>query len=120
MLDSLCKDENGMNLFIKANGLDLINNIIKNELELYKDYKEDENDLYKTRETLDYIEKKKQDEEEENDFNDSYFIHCLRIIKNALDKGHKEFADEKQLKNILKISNAKYPDENLFKELTEI
>ena len=119
MLDSLCKDENGMNLFIKANGLDLINNIIKNELELYKDFKEDENDLYKTRETLDYIEKKHGEEENEEP-QDSYFIYCLRIIKNALEKGHKEFADEKQLKNLLRISNAKYPDEKLFTEITDI
>lgn len=59
MLNSLCKNQEGIDLFVKANGLELINKIIENEAELYEEFKpNNDKELFKTRETMDISGKK--------------------------------------------------------------
>ena len=118
MLNSLCKDQNGMDLFVKANGLELINKIIENEAELYEEFKPtNDKELFKTRETMD-ISGKDELKEEKDDEN--YIVYCINLIQNALEKGHKDFINNKNIKNLLVIAEAEYPKKDVFTEICKL
>ena len=117
MLNSLCKDQEGMDLFVKANGLELINKLIENEAELYQEFKpNNEKELFKTRETMD-ISGKKDEEDKETE---NYIVYTINLIQNALEKGHKDFANNKNIKNLLVIAEAEYPKKEVFTELCKL
>ena len=118
MLISLCKDKEGMDLFVKANGLDLINKIIENEAAQYEEFKPNsDKELFKTRETLDIsgTNDKKDENKEEN-----YIVYTINLIQNALTHGYKDFANNKNIKNLLVIAEAEYPQKDVFFELCKL
>ena len=100
MLNSLCKDKDGMDLFVKVNGLELINKLIENEAELYDEFKPNsDKELFKTRETMDINGKDDKDEPE----SENYIVGCINLIQNALQQGNKDFVNNKNIKNLLVI-----------------
>ncbi len=115
MLNSLCADENGIDMFIKADGIALVNNVIKNEMELLNINEDDECDAYTTNETIQFNIKNICDRR-----NEDYFLYCVKIVKSGVEKGRKVFIDDKQYRNIIKIADKKYADVNLIKEICEI
>ena len=118
MLNSLCKDKEGMDLFVKANGLDLINKIIENEAAQYEEFKPNsDKELFKTRETLDIsgASDKKEENKEEN-----YIVYTINLIQNALTHGYKDFANNKNIKNLLVIAEAEYPQKDVFFEICKL
>ena len=118
MLNSLCKDKEGMELFVKANGLELLNKLIENEAELYEEFKpNNEKELFKTRETMDISGKL---DKEENPENENYIVYCINLIQTALEHGYKDFANNKNIKNLLVISEAQYPKKEIFLELCKL
>ena len=117
MLNSLCKDQNGMDLFVKANGLELINKILENEAEQYEEFKpNDEKELFKTRETMDISGKNDKEEQEE----ENYIVYCINLIHNAIEKGHKDFMNNKNIKNLLVVAEAEYPKKDVFTEICKL
>ena len=119
MLNSLCKDKEGMDMFVKANGLDLINKILEVEAEMYEDYKPNDKDLYKTREPLNLPIETKKVEEEEN-VTESYVVYCAKLIQNAIEQGNADFNNPKSIKNLLVISEAEYPKKEVFVEICNL
>ena len=118
MLTSLCNDKDGIELLIKANGLELLNKILENEVESYEDYKpNDYKNLFKTRDILNISEK--EDEEEENKI-ENYIVYCVQIIKKAIELGNKDFGNLKNIKNLLVISEGEYPKKDVFIELCKL
>lgn len=128
MLNSLLKNEKNLELFTKAHGVDLINNIVKNEVAIAPEIK-DNDSLFKTRGTINtktpemIKDEEKQgitdDKEKQND-EESYFVHCLKIMQQGIDKGQKEFVDDKNIKNITMLAEANYPNKFLFNEVAGI
>ena len=118
MLTSLCKDKDGMDLFVKANGLDLINKIIENEADQYEEFKpNNEKELFKTREPMDISGKEIKKEEKETE---NYIVYCINLIQNALGHGYKDFANNKNIKNLLVIAEAQYPKKEVFEEISKL
>ena len=128
MLSTLLNDDKNMEVFIKSKGIDLINNIIKNELNINKKEFDDkkEDNLFKTKETINL--KDEDDEIFDNIDNENnlienentYFVHCLKIINQGINKGRNDFVDEKTIKNIITLGDANYPDKYLFNEISKI
>ena len=117
MLNSLCKDKDGMDLFVKVNGLELINKLIENEAELYDEFKPNsDKELFKTRETMDINGKDDKDEPE----SENYIVGCINLIQNALQQGHKDFVNNKNIKNLLVIAEAEYPKKEVFTEICKL
>ena len=115
MLNSLCKDKDGMDLFVKANGLELINKLLENEALLHEEFKpNNDKELFKTRETLDLSGNENKDE------NENYIVYTINLIQNALDQGHKDFANSKNIKNLLIIAEAEYPKKEVFTEICKL
>ena len=116
MLYSLCKDKDGIESFIKSGGIDLLNKIIENEIDLYKDYKNNfENELYKTREILnisDNIIDQGKDKKKE-----SYVIYSIKLLNNIINLDEKYFNNNKIINNLVFLSEVKYPKKDLFIEL---
>ena len=120
MLNSLCKDKDGIESLIKSGGTELLNKIIENEIELYKEYKNNfENDLYKTRELInlsDNIGNKENNDKK----NESYMIYSIKLLQNIIDVDEKHLNNDKIINNLVFISEVNYPDKELFRELTKI
>ena len=109
MLSSLCKDDNSMKMFIKADGRELLNNIIKNEMQLLNinDNNSNNDDVRCSLRTNECIQLTPHsytslDKHE-------YIAYCVDIIKNGIEKGHNTFNDVKMLRNCVLIANRKYP-----------
>ena len=125
MLNSLLKTEKNLEMFTKAHGVDLINNIVKNEVTIAPEIK-DNDSLLKTRETINtktpemIAEEEKQGNAEEKKEEESYFVHCLKIMQKGIEKGQKEFVDDKNIKNITMLAEANYPNKYLFNEVAGI
>ena len=118
MLCSLCKDKEGMDLFVKANGLDLISKILENEAELNEQFKpNNEKELFKTREPMDISGKELKKDEKETE---NYIVYAVNLIQNAIDHGYKDFASNKNIKNLLVIAEAGYPNKDVFQELCKL
>ena len=118
MLCSLCKDKDGIESFLKAGGMELLNKIIENEIELYKDYKNNfENELYKTREILNFRDNLNNDENDKDKINESYIIYLIKLLRNIVDYDEKIFNNEKMINNLIFLSEVKYPHKELFVEL---
>ena len=118
MLCSLCKDKDGIESFLKAGGMELLNKIIENEIELYKDYKNNfENELYKTREILNFRDNLTNDENDKDKINESYIIYLIKLLRNIVDYDEKIFNNEKMINNLIFLSEVKYPHKELFVEL---
>ena len=119
MLNSLCKDKDGIESFIKSGGIELLNKIIENEIDLYKEYKNNfENDLYKTRELMnltDNICNKEIDKQ-----NESYIIYSIKLLQNIIDVDEKHFNNDKIINNLVFISEVNYPDKEIFTELRKL
>ena len=118
MLNSLCKDKEGMDMFVKANGLDLINKILEIDADMYEDYKPNDKDLYKTREPINLPSEEKKQEEE--NAGESYVVYCAKLIQNAIEQGHADFNNPKSIKNLLVISEAEYPKKEVFVEICNL
>ena len=126
MLSTLLQDQKNMDKFIAEHGVDLINNIVKNEVNIYRGgNKEEEGSLLKTRQTINTKtpEQRKEDEiegistiKQQNE----YFVHCLKIYNQGIKEGRKEFIDNKVIKNLLELAQANYPDRDLFIEIVKI
>ena len=119
MLYSLCKDKDGIESFLKAGGVDLLNKIIENEIELYKDYFNNfENELYKTRDILNLLNIFTNNEKSnENAKGESHVIYSIRLLKNIIEYDEKYFNNDKIINNLVFLSEVKYPDKELFTEL---
>ena len=119
MLYSLCKDKNGIESFLKAGGVDLLNKIIENEIELYKDYFNNfENDLYKTRDILSLLNIFTNTEKsKENEKGESYVTYSIKLLKNIIEYDEKYFNNDKIINNLVFLSEVKYPDKEIFTEL---
>ena len=122
MLYSLCKDKNGIESFLKAGGVDLLNKIIENEIELYKDYYNNfESELYKTRDILSLLNIfTNSDKSNENAKGESYVIYSIRLLKNIIEYDEKYFNNDKIINNLVFLSEVKYPDKELFTELLSL
>ena len=129
MLSTLLNDDKNMEIFIKSKGIDLINNIIKNELNVNKNEFEDENEvnLFKTKETINLKDEDDvifDNKDNDNNFieneNNKYFVHCLKIINQGINKGRNDFVDERTVKNIISLCDVNYPDKYLFNEISKI
>ena len=117
MLSSLCNDKEGMELLVKANGLELLNKILENEADTFEDFKPiDDKKLFKTRDILN-ISAKEENEEEEIE---NYVVYCVQLIKKAIEQGNKDFANLKNIKNLLVISEGEYPKKDVFVELCKL
>ena len=91
MLSTLLQDPNNMDKFIAEHGVDLINNIVKNEVNIYRGgNREEEGSLLKTRQTINTKtpEQRKEDEiegistiKQQNE----YFVHCLKIYNQGIN-----------------------------------
>ena len=126
MLSTLLNNDNNMDIFVKSKGIDLINNFVKNELKIYgKDFddeNENEDNLFKTKETINLSDIKddiKEDNDSEKNEN-KYFVHCLKIINQGINKGRKDFIDEKTIQNIITLTDISYPEIFFFNEVTNI
>ena len=119
MLGSLCNDKEGMELLIKANGLELLNKILENTVESYEDYKpNDDKKLFKTRDILNISESNPNEEEE--DKGENYISYIIQLIKKTVEQGNKDFANIKNIKNLLVISEGEYPKKDVFLELCKL
>ena len=119
MLYSLCKDKNGIEPFMKAGGIELLNKIIENEIELYKEYRNNfENDLYKTRELINLSDNISGKDNEKK--SESYVIYSIKLLQNIIDLDEKYFNNDKIINNLVFISEVKYPDKELFTELSNL
>ena len=116
MLYSLCKDKDGIESFLKAGGIELLNKIIENEIELYRDYKKNfENELFISREILNLIENKENDKKKE-----SYIIYSIKLLKNISEFNEKILNNDKLINNLVFLSEVKYPEKELFTELMNL
>ena len=127
MLSTLLQDPKNMDKFVAEHGVDLINNIVKNEVNISKGgKKEEEGSLLKTRKPINSKtpEQRKEDEIEglskNNTQQNEYFVHCLKIYNQGIKEGRKEFIDNKVIKNLLELAQANYPDKDLFIEIVKI
>ena len=118
MLGSLCNDMVGIELFIRANGLEILNKILENTVESYEDFKpNDDKKLFKTRDILDISENNNNEEEDKTE---NYISYAIQLIKKAVEQGNKEFADNKNIKSLLVISEGQYPKKDVFLELCKL
>ena len=117
MLSSFCNDKEGMELLIKANGIELLNKILEKEAESYEDFKpNDDTKLFKTRDILNISDKEENEEEEI----ENYVVYYIQILKKAIEQGNKDFANPKNIKNLLIISEGEYPKKDIFIELCKL
>ena len=117
MLYSLCKDKDGIESFLKSGGIDLLNKMIDSEIELYKDYKNNfQNDLYKTREILNFRDIKDTNEKNINKI-ESYIIYLIKLLNNIIDYEKNALNNNKMINNLVFLSEVKYPRKDIFVEL---
>ena len=55
-----------------------------------------------------------------SDTSDNYCVQCLKIINKGLDKGKKEFVDDKIVSNLTSLAQVNFPDKYLFNEVASI
>ena len=118
MLNSLCKDKDGMDLFVKAKGIDIMNSIIKNEVDLNKDKKNDyEGNLYNTKDVCNYSDNLNINNNEKEE---DYFLFYVKILKNFINNDYKDFSDEKILNSLNFISYCRHPNFNVYNQVLDI
>ncbi len=100
-INSLCKDEKQLDLFLKAGGLDLIHNILKTEL---GDYNEQALDRlhYATRETFNFNVDMANRTKEEVENKNPNVVYCFKII-NQVIKIKKECPDIRLINDIVSL-----------------
>ena len=95
----------------------MLNKILENEAVTFEDSKSnDDKKLFKTRDILN-ISAKEENEEEEIE---NYVVYCVKLIKKAIEQGNKDFANLKNIKNLLVISEGEYPKKDVFVELCKL
>ena len=119
MLYSLCKDKDGMDLFVKAKGIDIMNSIIKNEVDLNKDKKNDyEGNLYNTKDVYNLSDNLNHNINNDNE--EDYFLYYVKILKNFINNDYKDFSDDKILNSLNFISYCRHPNSNVYDQVLDI
>ena len=124
MIYSLCNnDQNEINSFIKSGGVDLLNKLIENETEKYKDYINSiDKDLYKVKELQNLLyEQINEDDISDNDNSESnnIIIYTFKLIVKIIDFDEKYF-NNKIINDIVVLSEIYYPNRDIFDELSQL
>ena len=118
MLYSLCNDKNEVEDFAKSGGNELLNKIIEDEIEIYKDYLNDfSKDLFKVREIPTNV-----DDNCDKDFNaesNNVIVYDSKILFKIIDIDEKYFND-KIINELIFLSEAYYPKKDIFVELCQL
>ncbi|MCQ2815881.1 MAG: hypothetical protein MJ252_01320 [archaeon] len=132
MLCALLDNDQNLDTFEKAKGVDLINGIVKNEVNIAPPIKDDGGCMFKTRgpinvkteEQLKNEEKVAGDEYVPDDDKkkeaEDYFVSAVKIMKKGMDKGKTAFVDDNIIKNLTQLAHANFPDKHLFNEASNI
>ena len=118
MLYSFCNDKEGIEIFLNAGGVELLNRLIEEEISLYTEYKNNvENELYKTRDILTITKNNVKEDEEQNE---SYIIYSIKLLQNIINTDEKYFNNDKIINNLVFISDVKYPNKEIFIQLSNL
>jgi hypothetical protein len=121
MLNTLLNDDKNIEKFLKFKGDNLIESILKNEVKLNNKDITNKDDYFKTKCIIntnnninnnDVINNEKENKE-------YYFIHCLKIINQLLNKD-KNIIDNKQINDIITVCDNNFPNKYLFNEMSNI
>ena len=121
MLNTLLNDDKNIEKFLKFKGDNLIESILKNEVKLNNKDITNKDDYFKTKSIIntnnninnnDVINNEKENKE-------YYFIHCLKIINQLLNKD-KNIIDNKQINDIITVCDNNFPNKYLFNEMSNI
>lgn len=111
-LSSLIKDKDTMDEFVLNNGVDLVNNVLRQQIKYLDDKAKENNNeynnLYQLDSGFDYIESEKDSfnkvDEDSNNIKEGVdcCFQCLEIMDEGLIQGNNEFLSDKTVKGLIK------------------